>query len=223
MDRDAVVNMALAIPDQAKTIVAIKTTSDYESAARMLLAIKEIRKKIESVFKPIKQKMDAAKKEVMDQEKAADAPLKEAEAWIKPLMVSYDTEQEAIRVAEQRRLQEEARKRDEDERMAAALAAEMDGDIMGAEEILNEDAFVPPVIVSKAIPTVQGISYREVWKYQVTDIMELVRAVAKGTVPISAIQANDVFLGQQVRSMKSIMNYPGVKVWAEKTLAAGKR
>ena len=223
MDRDAVVNMALAIPDQAKTIVSIKTTSDYESAARILLTIKEIRKKIESVFKPIKQKMDAAKKEVMDQEKAADAPLKEAEAWIKPLMVSYDTEQEAIRVAEQRRLQEEARKRDEDERMAAALDAEMDGDIMAAEEILNEDAFVPPVIVSKATPTVQGISYREVWKYQVTDIMELVRAVVNGTVPVSAIQANDVFLGQQARSMKSIMNYPGVRVWAEKTLAAGKR
>ena len=77
-----VTTLALSIPDQAKQIV-IRTMDDYVRAGEIMLTIKAIRKKITDTFKPIKQKMDAAKQEVLDQERAADAPLKEAEALLK--------------------------------------------------------------------------------------------------------------------------------------------
>ncbi len=218
-----VTTLALSVPDQAKAIAAIKTPGDYVRAGEILITIKEIRKKIEATFKPIKQKMDAAKKEVLDQERAADAPLKQAEEYIKPLIRAYDDEQERIRREEERRLQEEARKREEEERLAAALQAEQDGAPEEATAILEEPVIVAPIVIPKATPQVAGISYRENWKYQVVDLKALVSAVAAGRVPINAIKADDVFLGQQARSLKSSMNYPGVKVYSEKTVAAGRK
>ena len=215
--------LTLPVPTHAREITTIKSSEDYVRASEILINIKAIRKKIEETFKPIKQKMDAAKKEVLDQEKAADSPLKEAEAWIKPLMMDYDKAQEILRQEQQRKLQEEARRQEEEQRLEAALEAEMEGDKEGAADIINEEVYVPPVILPKATPQVQGISYREVWKHEVTSLMQLVRGVADAKVPLNALQANEVFLGQQVRSMKQLLNYPGVKVWAEKTIAAGRR
>ena len=77
-----------------------------------------------------------------------------------------------------------------------------------------------------AVPTVQtggGISMRETWAAEVTDLMQLVRAVAAGTVPINALMANMVFLGQQARSLKQAMRYPGVRAYPHNNLAAGRR
>jgi hypothetical protein len=50
--------------------------------------------------------------------------------------------------------------------------------------------------------------------------MELVKAVAAGTVPLNAIQANSTFLNNQARAMKETLAYPGVKAVAETGLAS---
>ena len=55
-----VTTTALAVPDQARAIVVTDNAS-YAAAAELLITIKGIRRKIEDTFKPIKQKMDAAK------------------------------------------------------------------------------------------------------------------------------------------------------------------
>ena len=91
-----VTTTALAVPDQARAIVVTDNAS-YAAAAELLITIKGIRRKIEDTFKPIKQKMDAAKKEVLDQERAADAPLRQAEDYLKPQLAKWDAEQERIR------------------------------------------------------------------------------------------------------------------------------
>jgi hypothetical protein len=41
--------------------------------------------------------------------------------------------------------------------------------------------------------------------------MALVKAVAAGTVPIQALEANTVFLNGQARMLKAALAYPGVK------------
>lgn len=218
-----VTTQALSVPDQAKAITAIKTAEDYVRAGEILITVKELRKKIEATFKPIKQKMDAAKREVLDQEKAADAPLKQAEDYIKPLIRAYDDEQERIRKAEEDRLRKIQEQQEEDARLAAAIQAEDEGAPEEAEQILEAPVYIPPVVLPKATPQVQGISCRVTWKHQVTDLMSLVKAVAAGQVPIQALKADDVFLGQMVRSLKSSMNYPGVRIYPDKTIAAGRR
>lgn len=80
---------ALTIPEQAKSI-QVTDKSSYELAGALLKSCKDLRKKIEETFKPMKQSIDASKKEVIAQEKKALKPLDEAEKIILPAMVQYD-------------------------------------------------------------------------------------------------------------------------------------
>lgn len=207
-------NLALSVPDQAKQIAAIKTNDDYTRAGQILLTIKDIRKKIEATFKPIKQKMDAAKKEVLDQEKAADKPLLEAEAWIKPLISGYLIEQERIRKEEENRLREQARKEEEERQLQAAIEAEQNGSKEEAEEIISAPVQAAPVVVPKTVPKVAGISQRENWKFRIVD---------EKKIPREFLKVDEVKIGAYARAMKSAGNIPGVEIYNEATIGAGRR
>jgi hypothetical protein len=204
-----VTTLALSVPDQAKQIT-IKTQEDYSRAGEMILTIKAIRKKITDTFKPIKQKMDAAKAEVLNQEKAADAPLKEAEAWLSPQIIAWNQEQERIRRAEEDRLREEARKREEDDRLAAAIQAEQSGQEDVAEEIMDEPVYVPPVVLPKSTPKVVGMSIRENWKFRITN---------EKLIPREYLKVDEVKIGGVVRALKANCAIPGVEVYNEGTIA----
>lgn len=68
---------------------------------------------------------------------------------------------------------------------------------------------------------VSGISGRMTFSAEVTDLMELVKAVAAGTAPIEAIQADTKFLGAQARAFKKAGQlYPGVMAVAERSISA---
>jgi hypothetical protein len=206
--------LALSVPEQAKMITAITNNNDYVKAGNILLTIKDIRKKIEATFKPIKQKFDAAKKEVLDQEKAADRPLIEAENWIKPLISGYLVEQEKIRQAEERRLQELARKEEEERRLLEAIEAEKNGQQDEAQAIIDAPVQAPPVVVPKAVPKVEGISMRENWRFRIVD---------EKKIPREFLKVDEVKIGAYVRAMKSAGNIPGVEIYNEATIGAGRR
>jgi hypothetical protein len=206
--------LALSVPEQAHMITAITNNNDYVKAGNILLTIKDIRKKIEATFKPIKQKFDAAKKEVLDQEKAADRPLIEAENWIKPLISGYLIEQEKIRQAEERRLQEQARKEEEERRLLEAIEAEKNGQQDEAQAIIDAPVQAPPVVVPKAVPKVEGISMRENWRFRIVD---------EKTIPREFLKVDEVKIGAYVRAMKSAGNIPGVEIYNEATIGAGRR
>jgi len=87
---------ALALPDQARSIT-ITDDETLRQANELLRTVKELRKEIAATFKPIKQQLDKAKKEVLAQERKADEPLKEAEQIIKPQIAAYVREQEEKR------------------------------------------------------------------------------------------------------------------------------
>jgi hypothetical protein len=207
-------NLALSVPDQARQIAVIKNNDDYTRAGQILLTIKDIRKKIEATFKPIKQKMDAAKKEVLDQEKAADKPLLEAEAWLKPLISNYLIEQEKARKAEEDRLREIARKEEEERQLQAAIEAEQNGSKEEAEEIISAPVQAAPVVVPKTVPKVAGISQRENWKFRIVD---------EKKIPREFLKVDEVKIGSYVRAMKSAGNIPGVEIYNEATIGAGRR
>jgi hypothetical protein len=126
-------------------------------------------------------------------------------------MKTFEDEQERIRRAEQARLEEEARKAAEEAALAQAVALEQNGHKMAAEAVIAAPVVAPAVYVPKTTPNGFGNATRRTWGAEVTDLMALVKAVAAGTVPIQAIEANTVFLGQQARALKSALQYPGVR------------
>jgi hypothetical protein len=206
--------LALSVPDQAKQITTIKTAEDYTRAGNILLVIKDIRKKIENTFKPIKQKMDAAKKEVLDQEKAADKPLAEAEAYIKPLISGYLAEQEKIRQAEEARLREIAKKEEEQRQLEAALAAEAEGQTEEAEAIISAPVQAAPVVVPKTVPKVAGVSMTKHWKFNIVDAAK---------VPRQYLMVDEQKIGAVVRALKDQANIPGIEVYSVDSISAGRR
>ena len=204
-----VTTLALSIPEQAKQI-SIKTVDDYTRAGEIMMTIKAIRKKITDTFKPIKQKMDAAKQEVLDQERAADAPLKEAEALLSPQIIAWNREQERLRQEEENRLREEARKQEEERRLQEAILAEQSGQKEEAEAIMETPVQVAPVVVPKSVPKVAGMSIRENWKFKISN---------EKLIPREYLKVDEVKIGQVVRALKSATNIPGVEVYNEGTVS----
>lgn len=215
-EAEEVTTRALTIPEQANAVKIVDADS-YVKASGLWQDIRALRAKVKESFDPIIQKAHAAHRAALDSKAKVDAPLEVAEKTVKKAMNAWDEEQERIRQEEQRRLQEEARKREEEARLAAAIEAEQAGAKEEAEQILEEPVYVAPVVVQKQTPKVQGGPvFRTVWKHQVTDLIALVKAVAAGHAPLTAIQANDVFLGQQARSLKDALRIPGVKAYSER-------
>lgn len=208
-----VTTLALSVPEQAKEIV-IKTVDDYARAGEIMMTIKAIRKKITETFKPIKQKMDAAKQEVLDQERAADAPLKEAEQLLSPQIIAWNREQERLRQEEENRLREEARKQEEERRLQEAILAEQSGQKEEAEAIMETPVQVAPVVVPKSVPKVAGMSIRENWKFKITN---------ERLIPREYLKVDEVKIGQVVRALKSATNIPGVEVYNEGTVSGRQR
>jgi len=200
---------ALSLPEQAQAVKVVDNAT-LEQANDILLTVKALRKEIAATFKPIKQKIDATKKEVLTQEKKADEPLKEAEALLKPQIAIYVTEQEKKRREEADKLRREAEQKAEEQRLKAALEAEQRGDKEEAEEILNEEPeFIPPPVVPEA-PKLKGATIRRDWKSEVVDFAAL---------PDEFKKVDDAKLGQVVRAMKEQCNIPGVRVYSEDSVA----
>lgn len=204
---------ALTIPEQAKGIAVIDNASLLISN-EILLRIKDIRKEISEAFDPIIKKAYEAHKTAVAQKKKAEAPLIEAEGYIKPQIATYIAEQERKRREEEERLRQEALRAEEERKLQEAIIAEQEGNQEEAEAILNEQTFIPPPIVEKATPKLQGVSISKVWKF---------RVVNPDVIPRMYLLPDIVKIGQIVRSLKGSTNIPGIEVYTEDSVSAGRR
>lgn len=193
---------------------------DYEAGARELHLIKSQKNSLDAQRKLLKDPINKAAKQIEDFFRAPIAFLGQAEQIIKKKMISYAQEQERIRhEAERKRREEEDRLRLEAE--AKALEAMEQGDDTRADEILEQAEMAPPPAVYTPPPAkAQGISQRDNWKAELTDMKALARAVADGKAPVTLLQLNSVVAGQMARSLKDAMSYPGVRFYNDPTIAA---
>lgn len=202
---------ALTLPERAKAIV-IRTADDYKQAAEFKITLAGWRKKITEEFAPMKEAAHKAHKAITAKEGEYLKPITEAEATLKASIIKWQDEQEAIRRAEQARLEakaraaaEEERKRREEEALQVAIAE-------GAEEIYVEPApYVPPPIAAPTYEKVTGLGITRRWGAEVTDIKKLCRAVADGVVPESYVLPNMPALNARASADKQSLIIPGVR------------
>jgi len=207
---------ALTIIDQANAII-ITNNESYTSAGELWKNIKQMKEEVDNVFKPIIEAAHKAHKEALSQKAKIYDPLDEAGRKIKSSMSAYDEAQERIRREKEIELRKEAMRIEEEARLQAAIQAEKAGQKEAAEKILEAPIVEPVVVVSKDIPKMSGGPvYRTVWDMEVVDFEALVKAGANKTISINALLPNEVFLRAQARSLKSTMNFPGVKVFSRR-------
>jgi len=211
--------------EQKKDDIVAKVTSieivdalTYERAVEYAKGIKAVGKDIELFCEEGIKSAHATWKTLLAARDEKLKPLQEAEKILKGKMIRFTEEEERKRKIEEARLREEMRKKDEELRLAQAAELEKEGRIEEAAQIIEEPVYTPAVTLPK-VEQPKGVSYRENWSAQVTDLKALCRAVVEGRVPEAAISPNMTVLNQQARSLKSALNWPGVKVISEKTAA----
>lgn len=210
---------ALSLVEQAG-MVKIEDTKSYEVAGFLWKTIGDVIVEVKDTFDPICDAAHKAHKAATDKRSKYLDPLQSAHKEVKRLMGTWESEQERIRLAEQKRLEEIARKEEEDRRIQEAIEAEEQAKSNGAtaheaaqeaEAIINEPIYVPPVVLPKETPKVKGLSFREVWSAEVFDIKALCAAVAYGKVSLECVMGNMPVLNKMANALKSTLNVPGVK------------
>lgn len=212
--RELLVN-ATAMAQRAQHIV-IDDMPGYEVAAVELSKIKASIKSIDEQRKAITKPIDDAKAQVMDYVRPFTTALTDAETLIKNAMVSFNERQDAERRRQEAIAAEEARKQQE-KLLAKAEKLEEKGKVEQADTLRDEAYSVVAAPSAVVPPKSAGISTRYTYGAEVIDLMALVQAVAAGTAPLQALQADSKFLNAQAKAFKEAFNFPGCKL----TKAAG--
>jgi hypothetical protein len=212
--------------------------NDRESclnASHLLRSIKTLRGQVQTWFAPhleaameTKRKAEAARKGLADEQARMEAPLIDAEMVLKRSLLAYESEQERVRAEHERALQAEAQRQAEAVTLAAAAEMEREAVATGNAEMLAEAADIleqpieaPVVFVQKAVPKVQGITYRDQWKaHPDIDIKALCAAVAAGTAPTTFITANLTAINQFAKATQGAQPVAGVRFFNDRQIAA---
>ena len=221
-EREEAQSLALALPDNARSIVV----SDYatkEAANAFFLKCREARKRIAAVFDPhidrakaAKMAADATRAGLVAEKTAAEAPIVEAEGIVNREIMRFDAEDRKRREEEQRIAEAKARKEAEEKALAEAAAAEAAGDREEAEEIIKEAVHAPVFVPAPPPPPkLAGSAEVTTWKMEVSDLKALVLAVASGKAPLTYLQADEVAIRRTVIAQKASFSCPGVKTWPE--------
>lgn len=184
------------------TSIVITNNNGYREAGELLVTIKKVKKTIEEYFKPLKEAAHKSWKQLCDRENQETAKLTPALDHLNKQMTVWNIEQDRLRKAEEERLRQEAFKREEDDRLAAALQAEQEGNKEEAIAILEEPVFVPSPIVESSVPKISGQTMTTTWKWRLKDI---------NLVPRQYLTTNDIAINQVVRALKDKSNIPGIE------------
>lgn len=204
---------ALSWPERAKA-VAIVDQPSYDYAAGLLIDIATLEAEIAEHHKPIKDAAFKVHKAAVAAEKRLLDPLGTAKGILKCSLSIWEVEQERIRLELQRKAEEEQRRLAEEAALAAALAAEANGATAAEAEAIMEEVAAQPVYVPPAAPTFQratGVSTRQTWHAEVTNLRELARAVGDGRISENYIQPNITALNSAARAEKGTLRIPGVR------------
>lgn len=90
-----------------------------------------------------------------------------------------------------------------------------------AEMLQQQAASVVAPTVQVDVPQVKGLSSREVWTHEVSNLDLLIDAVIAGKAPRTYLMANDTVLAAMAKALKNQFNVPGVKAFP-KTITASK-
>ena len=235
-------DVALAVQIDSPEMLAIAGDELREVTVR--------RKKIEELRLSLTRPLDESKKRIMDLFRAPTERLEQAEQLLRKGVLTY--QQAEREKAEQLRREAEAKladarfeaehdaeqalwkEREADEAMRNArtreersAAAEMAAEAAReAEEarLQIEIIEVAPLPVIAEPPKPEGISTRQTYKAEVTDLRALVLAAAeraqRGDDSLLAfLLADTKALAGAARAMRNKLNVPGVRVYAEESLS----
>jgi hypothetical protein len=216
--QEEAVATAMVVAQKAKAL-AITTPGAYEQAGRELVALASEMKRRRDFFAPMKDAAFKTHREICARETEALKPLQEAERMLTTGITSYRQAEEQRRRDEQYRLdnaqrlvaQAEADKRSKEIAEERARAHEARGNQEAAAQVRANPApvmpaYVPPAVVQKDVPEVQGLSFAADFDFEIEDETQVPLSHEFYTLDPKKIRA-------KVKQMKQHCKIPGVRVF----------
>ncbi len=203
----AIEKQLVSVQESAR-VLEIRSADDYVRAGEISKSISYLRKEVEATFNPIIAKAHEAHKEACEQKKKHMLPLDIAQNRVDRLLLAWQSEQEAIRRAEEDRLATIAKKEADDRAMAEAEELQRQGESHLADVVIETQATAPAPVVSipSSVPKVQGFAKRVNWRWRVKNV---------ALIPREYMQPNEIAIGGVVRSLKDKTQIAGVEVYPE--------
>lgn len=224
MENIQITEKAIMLAQEAQSLI-VRDQQSANRATELILAGKEMVKKIKEYFGPLKKAADEAKKKLLDAEKAE---LQKVEPYVEKLQSSLTAwrleeerkrreaeeaarraelerkrlEEELLRKAEEARRLEEEKKRVEGEEAARKAREELERRAL--EEAAAREAQItpPPPIPEK--PKTEGLTLRENWTFEIVD---------ESQIPREYLIPDPVKIRKVVQVMKEKTNIPGIRVF----------
>ena len=193
---------------QAEAITVVDSVESAKMATDAGRVLQAQSAEVERFFKPVKSQIDALKKPVLESEKSMAQAIDESKKRLGGLIQQYTAEQERIRREEERKAREEAMRAAQEEQLARAVELESEGRSGDAEQILQEQVYVPVAIQTEA-PKMAGTVGRTIYKCRVDNFKALVKAVADGLAPIQCLVADESYLNKRANLDKDGFSMPG--------------
>lgn len=210
---------ALSWPERAAALT-ITDQQSFNQAASTLQVIAGLQKRIKEHHEPIKTAAHAAHKAAVSAEKRLLDPLDQASQIVRRAISAWTVEQERVRLAQERRLAELARKQEEESRLQAAIEAEEDGHAEAVAEILDAVQPVPMPIAAPTYEKAAGVSTSIRWGARVVNLVELCRAIGAGLVPETAVEPKMSVLNTMAKVHQARLSIPGVVAVPETVVTA---
>lgn len=203
-DQEELETKALALPDQAKAL-AVKNDTDFRVAGDFLMGVSSLKKEIKATFDPIVDAAHKAHQVAVSKRKAVLEPVESAERIVKGALSTYQLEQERAK----RELEEAEKARVAAEKEAILKAAQEQaaaGNMIAAKAVAREafDLKPEPVAIT---PKVEGLSFRDNWRFEIVD---------PSALPREYLVPDTTKIGAVAKALKDSCNIPGVRVWCEK-------
>jgi len=210
-EMESIQTTALNVFESAKQVI-IKDQESYDFQGNRLREIKTKWSQIEEKRKELIKPSQLAVKQLNDFFGVPLNNLKSAENLIKQALIRYSDEKEKERFLEERRLREQA------EKEAAKLEKKADkqeakGNIEKAKETRLDAMAIPVPVVASKIEKVKGVSFKEIWKFEIIDEIKL---------PRKYLLPDLKTLGELARSSKGKISIPGVRFYSDKTVAGAR-
>jgi hypothetical protein len=235
-DAELAANSALLVA-QAFTIDSPEV---YEAAGAELRDIATRMKRLEDARLSITRPMDEAKKAVMALFAKPLETLQKADGVLRASMLTWKRAEDERIARERAEAERIAREEREAAQRAAAEAAARAAELAAqannsaeAEDAAREAAaqaeaaaeeaalaeVAPPPVVAEPTAKAAGVASRKVWKAEVVDFAALVKAAAQDPTLLAYLEVNTTALNGVAKAMKDAARIPGVRVYADETLA----
>lgn len=191
--------------------LCVSDADSFSRGGEILLEIKRRSRIVEDRFSEPVSLAYKAHKALTTLRDSVLAPFKRAESEIKGKLGTYQQEVERQRRDEADQLRRNAEAKAEADRLARAEKQMDQGDLTGCQKTLDAPLVttIPKGVIPET-PKVAGVSFRDDWKFEITNVNEL---------PLEFMIPDEKAIGRVVKALGSKTNIPGVRVWSEKVVA----